>query len=60
VDATGKAQSAEILESPDKDLGKAMAEVLLLQKYKPAVCKGVPCEMTYPFRMYFGNRFDSH
>jgi hypothetical protein len=32
---------------------KAMASVLMLEKYKPAVCGGSPCQMQFPFRMNF-------
>lgn len=53
VSATGDAISVDELRSPDPALTKNMAAVLMLEKYKPAVCKGSPCQMQYPFRMEF-------
>jgi hypothetical protein len=28
-----------------------VATVLVMQKYKPAMCKGQPCTQEYPFRV---------
>ena len=53
VNTTGKAVSVEVLRSPDMQMAKLVATVLMLQAYKPAICKGSPCEMQYPFRMNF-------
>jgi hypothetical protein len=53
VNAAGKAVSVEVLRSPDMQMAKLVATVLMLQAYKPAICKGSPCEMQYPFRMNF-------
>jgi hypothetical protein len=54
VDRKGKPLKVESLRSADKEMTAAMAKVLLLEKYKPALCKGVPCQMQYPFRIKFG------
>jgi len=51
IDATGEATSVSIVQSPDPDLGKYAAGILLLHKYKPALCNGVACKMQFPFRV---------
>lgn len=53
VSGNGQPLSVGVIRSPDKQMTKMMAEVLLLQKYTPASCKGVPCQMQFPFRMHF-------
>jgi len=53
VDPDGKPVAVEVLKSPDAEMTKKMAMVLMLEKYKPAVCNGAPCQMQYPFRMEF-------
>jgi len=53
VDSKGEAVGASIIKSPDAKLTTALANVLMLTKYKPAVCGGTPCRMSYPFRITF-------
>ena len=53
VDARGEATTVSVLKSPDPKLTQAVAAVLMLTKYKPALCRGQPCRMGYPFRMTF-------
>jgi len=53
VNANGEATKISVMKSPDDDLTMDLARVLMLQKYKPAMCKGVPCNMQFPFRMTF-------
>ena len=53
VDSTGQPLSVEVIDSPDKEMTKRMAAVLMLDKYKPAVCSGAPCKKQYWFRMNF-------
>lgn len=53
IDANGDAKAVRIFQSPDDDLTKFAASVLLLTKYKPAICGGAPCAMSYPFSMIF-------
>ena len=53
VDPQGRATSVSVLKSPDAKLTQAVANVLMLTKYKPAVCGGQACRMSYPFRMTF-------
>lgn len=56
VDANGNAKAARVFQSPDADMAKFAAAVLMLTKYKPAVCAGVPCAMAFPFLMTFSIR----
>jgi len=53
VDAAGVANTASVIEAPSPEMGKFIAEAMLLQKYKPALCKGQPCKMQYPLAMDF-------
>jgi len=53
INEQGQATKVSVLSSPDPQMTQAMANVLMLQKYKPAVCGGVPCVMDYPLRMNF-------
>jgi hypothetical protein len=53
VDAQGQATSVSVMKSPDPKLTQAVASVLMLTKYKPALCRAQPCSMGYPFRMTF-------
>ena len=56
IDANGDAKAARVFQSPDADLTRFAASVLMLSKYKPGVCAGTPCAMAYPFRMTFSVR----
>lgn len=53
VDSGGGATSVSVYESPDPKLTQAAAAVLMLTKFKPAVCKGEPCRMSFPLRVAF-------
>ena len=57
VDRGGQATSVSVLRSPDPEMTRVAAAVLMLEKYKPAVCDGAPCKMQFPFRMEFKTRF---
>ena len=39
--------------SPSPEMAKAAASIILLSKFKPAVCKGEPCKMEFPFTFKF-------
>jgi hypothetical protein len=56
IDASGAPVSAAVYQTPDPELGKAVASLLLLEMYKPGICDGQPCAMTFPFRVQFGVR----
>jgi hypothetical protein len=56
VDANGVAKAAKVFQSPDPGMVQFAAAVLMLTQYKPGVCGGVPCAMSYPFTMTFNIR----
>lgn len=57
VNSQGEANSVSVLQPGDPEMVKFVASVLMLQKYKPAVCQGNPCTMQFPFRISFATRF---
>jgi hypothetical protein len=50
VDAKGNATGVKVMNTPNLEIAKAIAYVLVKAKYKPAVCDGAPCEMEFRFR----------
>lgn len=55
VDSEGQATSVSVIASPDEKLTAAVANILMLQRFKPAVCGGSPCRMQFPVRIRFTN-----
>ena len=53
VDSQGRASAVRVLASPDPKLTQAVASVLLLIRYKPAVCDAKPCRMSLPINVNF-------
>ncbi|MEP7100400.1 MAG: energy transducer TonB [Burkholderiales bacterium] len=53
VDAQGVVTGVGVYQSPDPQLTQAAAAVLMLTKFKPAVCRGEPCKMSFPLRVTF-------
>jgi hypothetical protein len=53
VDETGNPIGVIKRISPDQDLARAVAEVLMMQDYKPALCNTQPCKMVFPFTVNF-------
>ena len=53
VDSQGQASSVRVLASPDPKLTQAVASVLMLTRYKPAVCGAKPCRMSLPINVNF-------
>lgn len=49
VDSKGNPGAMSVMESPDQEITRATANILLLQKFKPALCNGQPCAMRYVF-----------
>lgn len=47
----GTPDSVSVIKAPTDKLGKFVAQALMVEKYKPAVCGGKPCAMEYPFKM---------
>ena len=48
VGPDGKAKEVQVLKSPGKDISEFVASILLLTKYKPALCDGQKCQMQFP------------
>ena len=53
VDSQGQASAVRVLASPDPKLTQAVASVLMLTRYKPAVCGARPCRMSLPVNVSF-------
>ena len=53
VDSQGQPSAVRVLASPDPKLTQAVASVLLLTRYKPAVCGAKPCRMSLPINVNF-------
>ena len=49
----GTVSQVQALQSPDPELTRAAASLLMATPFKPAVCHGQPCRMDYPLRMRF-------
>lgn len=47
VGADGQAKSVRAIGAPDKEMVRPVSTVAMLQRYKPALCRGQPCEMMY-------------
>jgi hypothetical protein len=48
VEPDGKVSTVKAYGSPSPEMAKFVGEVLLLTKFKPAVCRGRPCRMDFP------------
>jgi hypothetical protein len=53
VDREGHAVSIAVFETSSEEMTRMVAGVALLIKYKPALCRGVPCAMNFPIRVGF-------
>jgi len=53
VGPDGKATEVQVMKSPSQEMTQFAGSVLLLTKYKPAVCKGKPCKMQFPVSLRF-------
>jgi len=49
VDADGKPTAVTVLQTPGDRLAKYMAAVLMQERYKGALCDGVPCAQQFLF-----------
>ena len=43
--------AVSVFESPDPEITRVAASVLMLSKFKPAVCAGRPCAMQFPLEV---------
>jgi hypothetical protein len=53
VDSQGQATAVSVMQSPDPQMTQVAAAALLLERYKPARCGGVPCSMQFPLVITF-------
>ena len=51
VSSKGEPMAVSVFESPDPKMTRAVASILMLEKYKPALCDGTPCQMGFPVRL---------
>lgn len=51
VKPDGKVSLVSVYKTPDYRMTQYLAQILAVQKFKPALCDGVPCEMEYPLRL---------
>ena len=57
IDSRGDMTSASIYQTPDDVLARYIVALLAQEKFKPALCEGVPCSMSYPFRIKLDTRY---
>ena len=50
VDPDGRVSAVKVLRSPDSELSRLAATVLVDTPFKPALCGGQPCRMEFPVR----------
>jgi|SRR5690242_9309477 hypothetical protein len=53
IDQEGNVVAVAVRQSPSEQVTKFMANILLLTKFKPAVCRGQPCQMGFPVNVTF-------
>ena len=53
VGPDGRATEIKVYRSPDPKLATVVANVLVLEKYKAALCGGTPCTQEFPFVVNF-------
>lgn len=53
VGADGSAKLVKAIVSPHPEVTKYFSTLAGLQRYKPAICRGQPCEMIYPIQFKF-------
>ena len=56
IDPQGKPGQIVVYKSPDQTLTRFVASQLATEEFKPGVCHGQPCEMTYLLRLDFPRR----
>ena len=56
IDEQGEPISMAIYRSPSKAVTKFVSGVVMLSKFKPAVCSGKPCKMGFPVVIGFAMR----
>jgi hypothetical protein len=53
VEKDGNVSQARVLSSPSTQMADFTAKLLLLTKFKPAICNDQPCRMDFPLQVRF-------
>ena len=53
VNSKGEPEGVAALRSPDDAIAKAVASMLMMSSYKPALCDGNPCASEFSFKYAF-------
>ena len=56
IDAQGNPAALTTYRSPNKAVTRFVSNVVLLTKFKPAICGGSPCKMSFPIHIAFATR----
>jgi len=56
IDAHGNPIALAVYRSPNKAVTRFVSRVVMLTKFKPALCAGSPCKMGFPVRVNFVGR----
>lgn len=58
VGPAGNVTKVEVLKSPNWDMGQFAGTVFLMTRFKPAICKGRPCQMQFPLSLRFDLNYE--
>lgn len=53
IDSSGTPSTVTIHSSPSEEMSRVAAFIVMKEKYKPALCAGTPCPMTYTYSIVF-------
>ena len=53
IDSSGTPTSVTVHSSPSPEMSRVAAFVVMKEKYKPALCAGIPCPMKFPYQIVF-------
>ena len=56
VDSSGIASEIAVKRSPSQAITNLVAGVALLTKFKPGICDGTPCAMSFPLTISFSRK----
>ena len=56
IDSDGTPIAVAVYRSPSSAMTRLISSIVLLSKFKPAVCSGSPCKMGFPILIKFGIR----
>lgn len=58
INSAGSAESVSLLKTDELEATRYISSVLMLQKYKPARCNGIPCAGNYLWKVNFAELKD--